>query len=239
MISEQIQKQKLLEEYEGKMGELLQSLHSVERAFVAQKSQYEDELQKQARSAEESGKVELNKLEAKVTLLVTKLEAAEAASEQQKSDARQKAWEAGEELIGKTKELEKVAKERDELSATRESAISEVNEKLFHRDTEVAKLRDELETLNKSAALRSEELTKFKAQVVSAQRASSSLGWEDGGANGNFDAVSISGSTVHVHGQNTSLPQPFSGVCTEEYFISTDVSRSHTSRRILYFQKKF
>lgn len=39
-------KQDLLDEYEGKMAELLQSLHSVERAFVQQKSRYEDELER-------------------------------------------------------------------------------------------------------------------------------------------------------------------------------------------------
>ena len=40
-------KQNLLDEYEGKMTELLQALHSVERAFVQQKEQYEAELQRQ------------------------------------------------------------------------------------------------------------------------------------------------------------------------------------------------
>ena len=37
-------KQSLLDEYEGKMGELLESLHSVERAFVQQREQFELQL---------------------------------------------------------------------------------------------------------------------------------------------------------------------------------------------------
>lgn len=39
-------KQKLLDEYESKMAELLQSLHSVEKAFVQQKAQFDEELQR-------------------------------------------------------------------------------------------------------------------------------------------------------------------------------------------------
>lgn len=40
-------KQSLLDEYESKMAELLQSLHSVEKAFVQQKKQFDGELQRQ------------------------------------------------------------------------------------------------------------------------------------------------------------------------------------------------
>lgn len=42
-------KQALLDEYETKMAELLQSLHAVESAFVQQKAQYDEELQQHMR----------------------------------------------------------------------------------------------------------------------------------------------------------------------------------------------
>ena len=46
-------KQTLLDEYENKMGELLQSLHAVEGAFVQQREQYELQLRQEASTRED------------------------------------------------------------------------------------------------------------------------------------------------------------------------------------------
>ena len=48
------QNQALLEEYEGKMSDLLQSLHQVERAFIQQREEYEEAL-KSALASSASG----------------------------------------------------------------------------------------------------------------------------------------------------------------------------------------
>jgi hypothetical protein len=48
-----VMKQSLLDEYENKMSELLQSLHAVEGAFVQQREQYELQLRQEASTREE------------------------------------------------------------------------------------------------------------------------------------------------------------------------------------------
>ena len=48
-----VMKQSLLDEYEAKMSELLQSLHAVEGAFVQQREQYELQLRQEASTREE------------------------------------------------------------------------------------------------------------------------------------------------------------------------------------------
>ena len=44
----------MLDEYEGKMAELLQSLHAVERAFVQQREQHEAQLKQEDTRREEA-----------------------------------------------------------------------------------------------------------------------------------------------------------------------------------------
>ena len=62
-------KQSLLDEYEGKMSELLQSLHSVERAFMKQKEHYEEELRRCIASKNEEMKVHGVKFESRVEVI--------------------------------------------------------------------------------------------------------------------------------------------------------------------------
>ncbi|RHZ18720.1 hypothetical protein DYB26_002813 [Aphanomyces astaci] len=59
-------KQALLDEYEAKMADLLQSLHAVEKAFLAQKAQFHDDLKRAAKTSEDELNAHTAKMEARI-----------------------------------------------------------------------------------------------------------------------------------------------------------------------------
>ncbi|RHZ02528.1 hypothetical protein DYB35_005313 [Aphanomyces astaci] len=59
-------KQALLDEYEAKMADLLQSLHAVEKAFLAQKAQFHDDLKRAAKTSEDELNAHTAKTEARI-----------------------------------------------------------------------------------------------------------------------------------------------------------------------------
>ena len=81
----------MAEEYERKMGELLQSLHEVEKAFVSQRASHEESLAKQVTSKDEELRTQREKLTANIDSLNDKLVASETrveTLESQLSDSR-------------------------------------------------------------------------------------------------------------------------------------------------------
>ncbi|RQM23935.1 hypothetical protein B5M09_009954 [Aphanomyces astaci] len=59
-------KQALLDEYEAKMADLLQSLHAVEKAFLAQKAQFHDDLKRAEKTSEDELNAHTAKMEARI-----------------------------------------------------------------------------------------------------------------------------------------------------------------------------
>ena len=70
-------KQSLLDEYEAKMGELLESLHSVERAFVQQREQFELQLAQVEKEREAEQQRIKVRMEGRNEALMTRIAAAE------------------------------------------------------------------------------------------------------------------------------------------------------------------
>ena len=143
-------KQSVLEEYEKKMAELLESLHAVERAFVQQREQYELKLRQQASTREE----ELRQMSSRLKMQLDSVE-----------DQLRHSERAREELRARITAAEgRSTSEMHALHGELEDARSQLNaamtkEKTMTRETEtkVWKLEQELKRAQESRdALESE-----------------------------------------------------------------------------------
>ncbi|KAF1779095.1 hypothetical protein GQ600_5857 [Phytophthora cactorum] len=101
-------KQKLLDEYESKMAELLQSLHAVEKAFVQQKTQYDEELQRHMDRKKSEAQEASARSEAKLEALTARLRESEERAEELQAELKQAKWDADDKLMEKEREVERV-----------------------------------------------------------------------------------------------------------------------------------
>lgn len=108
-------KQQLLDEYESKMAELLQSLHSVEKAFVQQKTQYDEELQRHMERKKSEAQEASARGEAKIELLTTRLRESEERVEALQGELKQAKWDADDKLMEKEREIERVKSSLQDL----------------------------------------------------------------------------------------------------------------------------
>ncbi|DAZ96512.1 TPA: LOW QUALITY PROTEIN: hypothetical protein N0F65_008063, partial [Lagenidium giganteum] len=137
-------KQALLDEYEGKMAELLQSLHSVERAFTQQKSQYEEELDRQLRRKEEESKSHMAKAEGKIDSLQQKLRQAEEKLEHAHSEIKNIKWETDDKVMEKEREIDALKNEMQDLEDQKQQQIQEYKNQLWNAEKEVQTLQEKL-----------------------------------------------------------------------------------------------
>lgn len=92
-------RQSILDEYEGKMAELLQSLHAVERAFMQQREQYEAQARTEEMKREEDTRATVARLEERLHSVTRKLAATEEALEGSSGTFKQTKWEYVEEAL--------------------------------------------------------------------------------------------------------------------------------------------
>ncbi len=140
-------KQSLLDEYEGKMGELLQNLQVVERAFVTQREQYEAQLQQQASGREEELQRTTRRLEGRLESLVERLQASEEIVKQQREDL-DRAREDHETLLATEKEAhDKTRADAVAAAAKLEARERELKQELWNRDLELKSAKETLSGL--------------------------------------------------------------------------------------------
>ncbi|CEG44098.1 uncharacterized protein PHALS_14364 [Plasmopara halstedii] len=146
-------KQNLLDEYEKKMAELLQSLHAVEKAFVHQKKQYEEELQKEIGRK----KFELNdsnfRYEAKIENLVGRLGESEKRVEALQAELKQAKWDADDRAMEKEREVDRVKSALHELEAEQNHVKNELQKQLRAQDREMQILQETLHESQRQIAL--------------------------------------------------------------------------------------
>ncbi|TMW65974.1 hypothetical protein Poli38472_003739 [Pythium oligandrum] len=137
-------KQSLLDEYEGKMAELLQSLHSVEKAFVQQKAQYEDDLQRFIRKKETDSQDMSLRMDAKMQSLMAKLRDKEELCEKLQADIKQATWESEDKHLEKDREIERLKQEIQDVEEQKHSAINDMKQQLWTIEREQISLQEKM-----------------------------------------------------------------------------------------------
>ncbi|KAG1690657.1 hypothetical protein DVH05_027920 [Phytophthora capsici] len=150
-------KQKLLDEYESKMAELLQSLHSVEKAFVQQKSQYDEDLQRLV-ERKKSEILEANaRSEAKLEALTTRLRESEERIEEVQAELKQAKWDAADKLMDKEREVERMKSALQDIEDEQQRATNDVQKQLRAGDREVQILHEKLQESTRQIVLLKEK----------------------------------------------------------------------------------
>ncbi|KAK1934616.1 Coiled-coil domain-containing protein 57 [Phytophthora citrophthora] len=150
-------KQKLLDEYESKMAELLQSLHSVEKAFVQQKTQCDDDLQHLVERKKSEMQEMSARSEAKLEVLATRLRESEERVEAVQAELKQVKWDADDKLMDKEREVERVKSAFQDLEDEQQRAANDVHKQLRAGDREVQILQERLQDSTRQISLLKEK----------------------------------------------------------------------------------
>ncbi|KAF0694024.1 Aste57867_15064 [Aphanomyces stellatus] len=135
-------KQALLDEYEGKMADLLQSLHAVEKAFLAQKAKFDDDLKRVGHTKDEELKAQTAKMEARIESVVGKLRVADETLEKVQADFKQAKWEAEDQLLQREREMERMASDHQDALDQRESMLKDLKNELWGVEVELKSSKD-------------------------------------------------------------------------------------------------
>ena len=180
-------KQSLLDEYEGKMGELLESLHSVERAFVQQREQFELQLaqvEKDREAEQERIKV---RMEGRNEALMARIAAAEQETAKYQATLKETQVQNEKTIMGLKEETETLRKESTLKLKSQEEISNDLKNQLWNRDLqlkskdeEATALQERIETIQsneKKLKMQVEEVTR---RELSQQRENSDLNlrWE-------------------------------------------------------------
>jgi hypothetical protein len=180
-------KQSLLDEYEAKMGELLGSLHSVERAFVQQREQFD--LQLAQAEQERSQEMERNqiKMEGRNDALLARV--AEAEQQTAKMDVLMKSSQAKyEDQIRTMRDENEVRLKEITASLTKQEEVcTDLKNQLWNRDLqfknknqEATKLGHEIEKMRDEGRIARQQLNDLGEQNKTLQRENMDLNlrWE-------------------------------------------------------------
>ncbi|OQR83132.1 hypothetical protein ACHHYP_15054 [Achlya hypogyna] len=148
-------KQALLDEYEGKMAELLQSLHAVEKAFLQQKAQFDDEVRRVQQRKDQEMKDHSTKFEARIEVgaaqlpalivaqaLVAKLRSVEEALEKVQTELKQAKWEAEDQVLQREREMERLGSNHKDALEQREAMLKELKNELWNSQVELKASKD-------------------------------------------------------------------------------------------------
>ncbi|KAH9095023.1 hypothetical protein LEN26_017976 [Aphanomyces euteiches] len=175
-------KQAVLDEYEGKMADLLQSLHAVEKAFLAQKNKFEDDVKHTLQTKDEELKQNTAKLEARIETITTKLRTTEDTLEKVQAEFKQSKWEMQDQLLQRDREMERLKSDHQDALEQRDSMLKQLNNNVLEREAELKASKDAAkssiqvihEAKEKESALRrelqiaNETIEELKRQVHSA-----------------------------------------------------------------------
>jgi chromosome segregation ATPase len=159
-------KQKLLDEYESKMAELLQSLHSVEKAFVQQKAQYDEELQRHMERKEREAQEASARSETKLEALAARLRQSEERAETLQAELKQAKWDADDKLLEKEREVERVKSALQDAEDEQLRAAGEMQKQLRAGDRESQALQERLQDAATQISLLKEKAKTQHQEVV-------------------------------------------------------------------------
>jgi hypothetical protein len=138
------QNQALLEEYEGKMSDLLQSLHAVERAFIQQREEYEEALEHGSKCKDDAAKHSEDIHEKRIAELTDQLAVAENALETTRQEQKKGQWAHDSEVAQCKREVEATKAEIEAKSAAVDRVISEGRRREGEKEIEWERQRQDL-----------------------------------------------------------------------------------------------
>ena len=158
-------KQALLDEYEGKMGELLESLHSVERAFIQQREQFDLQLAHVEKEREQEMERSKIRMDGRNDALMARISQAE--QETAKFEAQLKSAQMQHE--DQTKSMRNDYTERiKELTSsltTAEEISTDLKNQLFNRDLQLKTKDEEVSSLKNQIDKIQNESRSFRSQM--------------------------------------------------------------------------
>jgi len=158
-------KQMILDEYEDKMTDLINSLHAVEKAFVQQKNHFENQIEQQIHIRDEEIDIKSKDLESRLCLLNQKLQVTEGHLRDANSDFQHAKWEYEEQLLAKSREIEKY---KEDLVNTESSSVGqtiEIQNQLRKKDAEIMNLRNQVFAINSDLAKSVENLSNSESRA--------------------------------------------------------------------------
>ena len=180
-------KQSLLDEYEGKMGELLESLHSVERAFVQQREQFELQLAQVEKEREAEQQRIKVRMEGRNEALMTRIAAAEQETAKYQATLKETQMQ-NEKIVMELKENTEVLRKELTLKLKSQEEISnDLKNQLWNRDLQIQSKEQEASSLQEKVDTLLSNEKKMKVQIeevsqreLSQQRENSDLNlrWE-------------------------------------------------------------
>ena len=135
-------KQTLLDEYENKMGELLQSLHAVEGAFVQQREQYELQLRQEASTREDELRRMSLRLQTQLTNAEEQLNEGNRARLELKNQMTSMKNADQEHLMELKREVEEYKITMNHLTTTTNNNVREMEGRLFSMDMELKSAKE-------------------------------------------------------------------------------------------------
>ncbi|TYZ57439.1 hypothetical protein PybrP1_003679 [[Pythium] brassicae (nom. inval.)] len=137
-------KQALLDEYEAKMAELLQSLHAVESAFVQQKTQYDEELQQHLRRKDDELQSHSLRLESKIVSLTAKLREHEEKYDAAQAELKQLHWDGDAQLLEKDRDVERLKSDLQDLEDEKHALVADSKQQLWQSERALLSLQEKL-----------------------------------------------------------------------------------------------
>ncbi|RHY05040.1 hypothetical protein DYB36_009775, partial [Aphanomyces astaci] len=145
-------KQALLDEYEAKMADLLQSLHAVEKAFLAQKAQFHDDLKRAAKTSEDELNAHTAKTEARIQVrvsVVAKLRVADEALEKVQTECKQAKvvlWEAQDQLLQRERDMDRLTSDHEDALNQRDAMLKQLKHDMWQVEMELKTSRESART---------------------------------------------------------------------------------------------
>ncbi|ETV81901.1 hypothetical protein H257_05445 [Aphanomyces astaci] len=139
-------KQALLDEYEAKMADLLQSLHAVEKAFLAQKAQFHDDLKRAEKTSEDELNAHTAKMEARIQAVVAKLRVADEALEKVQTECKQAKWEAQDQLLQRERDMDRLTSDHEDALNQRDAMLKQLKHDMWQVEMELKTSRESART---------------------------------------------------------------------------------------------
>eukprot|EP00943_MAST-04B_sp_MAST-4B-sp1_P005424 g5424.t1 len=163
-------KQSLLDEYEGKMGELLESLHSVERAFVQQREQFELQLAQVEKEREAEQQRIKVRMEGRNEALMGRIATAEQETAKYQLALKETQVQNEKTITGLKEDAETLRKDLTLKLKSQEEISNDLKNQLWNRDLQLKSKEEEVSGLQERIEAIQLNEKKLKVQIEDVTR---------------------------------------------------------------------
>lgn len=159
----------LLSQYEGRMGDLLASLHAVERAFAEQKQNFEEEISRREGEKEAAARDASARMDSRLGELTEQLKAGEEVLASVRAELAQVRSESDAAALEHEVERERLSNELEEARKARAKAEARADEEARERERAVAAERERGDAAVAAADSAAEEARRLMSDIVAAR----------------------------------------------------------------------